>query len=106
VTTYWHADAPIRDHLRFVFYLTRRSDGALIGELPDEAPEPIWYPPYLWRPGETIHLRLDVLRVDDLQAIGVAVLGDSGERQPIQAPAGIALWESETIARITRFGGP
>src|SRR5262249_39255484 len=26
VTTYWHVDAPIRDHLRFIFFLTRRSD--------------------------------------------------------------------------------
>lgn len=75
----------------------------MIGEMPDGAPEPIWYPAYLWRPGEAIHLRVDVARVDDRQAIGVAVLGDAGERQPIRAPSGVALWENATIARITRF---
>jgi uncharacterized membrane protein len=103
VTTYWHVDAPIRDHLSFVFFLTRRTDGAMIGELPDAAAEPIWYPPYIWRPGETVHVRLDVPRVDDLQAIGVAVLGDTGERLPIQAPPSSALWENGTIVRIARL---
>jgi hypothetical protein len=103
VTTYWHASAPIRDHLRFAFYVTRRLDGALAGELADAAPEPIWYPPYLWRSADIVHLRVDVPRSDELQAIGVAVVGDTGARLPIYAPTGAALWENSTIARITRF---
>ena len=106
LTTYWHVAGPVTGNLSFVFYLTRRSDGAIVGRLVDQAPEPVWYPPDRWQPGEEIQMSLSLPRVRDLQAVGVAVVGGStGARLPIQAAPGAVLWESGTIAQIARLDG-
>ncbi len=106
LTTYWHADGPEPASLSFRFYLTRRPDGAIVGALRDQAPEPVWYPPDRWKPGEEIQMTLSLPRVRDLQAVGVAIVdATTGSLLPIQAAPGAALWENGTIVRIARLDG-
>ncbi|MGH2459425.1 MAG: DUF2079 domain-containing protein, partial [Chloroflexota bacterium] len=106
LTTYWHVAGPVTETLSFVFYLTRRSDGAIVGTLSDQAPEPVWYPPNRWQSGEEIQMSLSLPRVRDLQAVGVAVVDASTDAKlSIQAAPGAVLWDNGTIARIARLDG-
>ncbi len=100
LTTYWQTDHRLANQLSFVFYLTRRSDGAIVGDIRDGAAEAVWYPTPRWQPGETVQLRINLPRLATVQAVGVAVENPEGERLPITAEPGAALWENRTIGRV------
>jgi len=103
VTTFWRLDQPLRQDLNFVFYPTRRSDGAIVGDLRDAAPEAIWYPTSKWQTNETVTLTILLPRERDLQAVGVAVEDPTTGRLPIEASPTAVLWDHRKIAQITRF---
>ncbi len=106
VTTYWHVDAPTPDSTSFVFSVSRRSDGAMVGQFPDRAPEAVWYPTSRWPANQTVKLTIHLDRVRDLQAIGVAVVDPTtGQRLPLLSAPGAPTWENGTIARIARLDG-
>jgi hypothetical protein len=101
LTTYWHVTDPSATDLGFTFYLTRRSDGAIVGVLKDQGPEPFWYPTTRWRPGEEIAVRIQIPDVERLQAVGVSLI-DPATNRPITIVAGPGrvLWDDGAIARI------
>ena len=106
LVTYWHVERPVSVDYSFDFFLTRQPDGAIIGDLRDQAPEPIWYPTSRWRPGEEVQLRLKLSWIGNLQAIGVALVDPTtGQRLPLQAPSGAAVWDNGTIGRVARLDG-
>ena len=106
LTTFWKVDQLLDSDLSFVFYPTRRADGAIVGTIRDQAAGAIWYPSSSWRPADTVALTVRIQRGDDLQAVGVAAI-DPRDENPLlvsTGPGGVT-WNNGTIARVVRLDG-
>jgi len=101
--TYWRATQPIPNDLRFALATTRTSDGALSGFLIDPSAAPLWYPTSRWQPGEGIRLEIPIEQLQGVQALGISVMDQLGNRLPASSASG-AIWENGTIAEVTRLG--
>lgn len=106
LTTFWHVDRPLASDLSFVFYPTRRSDGAIVGTVQDQAAAAIWYPPTSWRPAETVALTVRIERENELQAVGVAAIDPQSQNPlPVTTGPGGVTWNDSTVAQVVRLDG-
>ena len=104
LTTYWRAIRPVPSDLEFTFFLTRLPDGAVIGEMKNQAVEPLWYPTSNWEQGETIVMRLTIPRIRGLDGIGVGVFDpQTDQRLRVNAISGNPVWDDDTMLRVIRF---
>ena len=107
ITTYWQALTSLEEELRLVFYFW---DGAghLVRIQPEEQAM-LWYPTWLWAPGQQVQVALPPLPVGDLAHVGVAVLypgaaeGEvEGRVRPITAAGGqpLSFWDRDSIVEL------
>ncbi|HLZ08082.1 MAG TPA: hypothetical protein VKT80_05795, partial [Chloroflexota bacterium] len=106
LTTFWRADRPQPSDLSFVFYPTRKPDGAIVGAIRDQSPAAIWYPPVDWTPGEAVAVTVRIERERDLQAVGVGLIdAQSGAPLLVESPFNAVTWDDGTIARVLQLDG-
>ena len=104
LTTYWRAIRPVPSDLEFIFFLTRLPDGAVIGELRNQAVEPLWHPTSEWSPDGTIVMRVTIPRVEGLDGVGVGVFDpQTDQRLRVNAISGNPVWDNDTMLRVIRF---
>lgn len=104
VRTYWEPLAPLPENLRVSISILNEKGQPFAGTPIHPSPTLIWYPPRLWKPGETV--MVDTIPWDLGQYFVVAVEVSAGDKWRVsgfRAEGPLVLLHGGTVAQVAAF---